>query len=128
MLQTVIRITIITLAALGFLGVGEISLAHWRQEASCPTFAAIPACYVILVGYGLIFLSMFTRFKVSLRLFVIGWVPVIVLALLGVLGELTATLSCPASAIGIPKCYFSAAMSLAIGLLYWRLYNIKSIN
>jgi len=119
-----LRIIIIVLATIGFLGVGEISHAHWSHEASCPMIGSIPACYIILVGYGLIFLSMFVKPILSLRLFIIGWTPVIILALLGVVGELTATLSCPPSAIGIPKCYFSAAMSLAIGLLYWSLYNL----
>jgi len=120
-----LRIIIIILATIGFLGVGEISHAHWYHETSCPVIGSIPACYIILVGYGLIFFSIFVKPTLSLRLFIIGWVPVIILALLGVIGELTAAFSCPPSAVGIPKCYFSAAMSLAIGLLYWRLYNLK---
>jgi hypothetical protein len=63
--------------------------------------------------------------KKSLALFLIGWVPVITLALVGVFGELTSTLHCPPSEIGIPKCYFSAALSMVIGLLYWRFYKAQ---
>ena len=50
------------------------------------------------------------------------------LALAGVLGEVTSTLHCPQSDIGIPKCFFSAALSLAIGLLYWRFYKLRSLE
>jgi len=124
---TVIRIIVIALAALGFLGVGGISHDHWHHVAPCPMIGPIPACYIILVGYGLIFLSMFVKRTSSLRVFVVGWTAVIILALLGVLGELTATLSCPSSEIGIPKCYFSAALSIVIGLLYWRWYYLQRI-
>jgi hypothetical protein len=123
---SLIRIIIIILAALGLWGVGGISFAHWFEKTPCPIIGVIPACYIILVGYGLILLSMFPNFKKSLLVFLIGWVPVITLALVGVVGEITSTLHCPPSEIGIPKCYFSAALSLIIGLLYWRFYKVHS--
>jgi len=120
-----IRLAIFVLGGIGFLGVGDISLSHWNAEASCPTIANIPACYIILLGYGLILISPFINAKTSTVIFLIGWLPVITLAFIGVIGDLTSTVACPSSESGIPKCYFSAAFSLTIGILYWRLYKIR---
>ena len=122
---SMIRIAIITLVALGLWGVGGISFTHWAGQTPCPTIGLIPACYIIFVGYGLVLVSMYPNLKTSLGVFLIGWVPVISLALVGVIGELTSMLHCPISEVGIPKCYFSAALSLLIGLLYWRFYKIQ---
>ena len=120
-----IRLAIIALGGLGFLGVGGISFSHWTGEATCPMIGLIPACYIIFVGYGLILLSIFVKIKISVPIFFIGWLPVIVLAFIGVIGDITSTVVCPMSEIGIPKCYFSAALSLLIGFLYWCFYKIQ---
>lgn len=123
----VMRGAIVALAVLGVWGVGNISLSHALGEMSCPMLGPVAACYIILVGYTLILCSMFVSLTRSLFMFIAGWAPVILLALAGVVGELTATLACPASAIGIPKCYFSALLSAVIGLLYWRFYRMQKI-
>ena len=125
-----LKLTIILLSSVGLWGVAGISISHWSREASCPMLGVIPACYIILFGYGLILLSMLLPFKRSLISFLIGWLPVIILALIGVLGELTSTLACPASEIGIPKCYFSAMLGIIIGGIYWRFYkaSLNKIN
>ena len=120
-----IRIVIIALGTLGLWGVSGIAVAHWVGETPCPTIGLIPACYIILIGYGLILLSTFPHAKKSLVLFLIGWVPVVTLALVGVIGEITSMLHCPHAEIGIPKCYFSAALGLVIGLLYWPFYKAQ---
>jgi len=116
-----IRFSLIILSAIGVWGVGRISLAHWLGESSCPTLVGLPICYVILMGYGLVFLSMFVKEKKQALFFLIGWIPVTAFAFMGVIGELTETVSCPASDSGIPKCYFSALLSVVIGMLYWKL-------
>jgi len=116
-----IRFTLIILSAIGVWGVGRISLAHWLGESSCPMVAGLPICYVILVGYGLVFLSALFKGSKQTWLFFIGWLPVTIFAFIGIIGELMATVSCPVSDIGIPKCYFSALLSVTIGVLYWRL-------
>ena len=64
------RTAIILLAGIGVLGVGRISITHWTGEASCPMIGSLPACYIILIGYSLIVLSMYPRLQQ-------GWVPVI---------------------------------------------------
>jgi len=119
-----LKFTIIILSSIGLWGVGGISLMHWHGEASCPMLGNMPACYLILVAYGLIFGSMLLSInKKSLVIFLIGWLPVILLGLAGVIGEITSTLACPTSEIGIPKCYFSTGLAMMIGLLYSQAYR-----
>ena len=120
------RTSIILLASIGVLGVGRISITHWTGEASCPMIGPLPACYIILIGYSLIVLSMYPHVQKALVLFVIGWAPVMLLALTGVVGELTGVLQCPHLEIGIPQCYISAALALIIGLIAWLLFKIEA--
>lgn len=120
------RTSIILLASIGVLGVGRISINHWTGEASCPMIGPLPACYIILIGYSLIVLSMYPHVQKALVLFLIGWAPVMLLALTGVVGELTGVLRCPHLEIGIPQCYISAALALIIGLIAWLLFKIEA--
>ncbi|MEE8254794.1 MAG: hypothetical protein V3S58_04225 [Nitrosomonadaceae bacterium] len=122
------RTAIVLLASIGVLGVGRISISHWTGEASCPMIGSLPACYIILIGYSLIVLSMYPRLQKAFVLFLIGWVPVAMLALTGVVGELTDVLQCPHLENGIPQCYLSAALALFIGLLTWLLFKIQAAN
>lgn len=124
-----LKLVIIILSSIGLWGVGGISLIHWHGEASCPMLGSMPACYLILIAYGVMFVSMWLSInKITILLFLSGWLPVILLALIGVAGELTSTLACPPSEIGIPKCYFSALLAMMIGLLYWFAYHRKYIK
>ena len=100
------RTSIILLASIGVLGVGRISINHWTGEASCPMIGPLPACYIILIG----------------------WVPVITLALIGVVGELTDVIQCPQLENGLPQCYLSAVLALILGLIAWLLFRIQSAN
>jgi len=122
------RTAIVLLASIGVLGVGRISISHWTSEASCPMMGSLPACYIILIGYSLIVLSMYPRLQKAFVLFLIGWVPVAMLALTGVVGELTDVLQCPHLENGIPQCYLSATLALFIGLLTWLLFKIQAAN
>ena len=120
------RTSIILLASIGVLGVGRISINHWTGEASCPMLGPLPACYIILIGYSLIILSTYPRLQQAFLLFLIGWVPVILLAFTGVVGELIGVLQCPHLEIGIPQCYISAALAVIIGLIAWLLFKIEA--
>jgi len=122
------RTAIVLLASIGVLGVGRISIIHWTGETSCPMIGSLPACYIILIGYSLIVLSMYPRLQKASVLFLIGWVPVVMLALTGVVGELTDVLQCPHLENGTPQCYLSAALALFIGLLTWLLFKIQAAN
>ena len=120
------RTAIVLLASIGVLGVGRISIIHWTGEASCPMISSLPACYLILIAYSLIVLSMYPRLKKAVGVFLIGWTPVITLALAGVVGELTDSLQCPRLENGTPQCYISATLALIIGLLAWVLFRVQA--
>ena len=126
MKEIVFRTAIVVLASIGVLGVGRISVIHWTGEAFCPTISSLPACYIILIAYSLIVLSMYPRLQKAAGVFLVGWVPVITLALAGVVGELTNSLQCPRLENGIPQCFISAAFGLIIGLLAWLLFKIEA--
>ncbi len=120
------RTAIVLLASIGVLGVGRISIIHWTGEASCPMIGSLPACYLILIGYSLIVLSMYPRLQKASVLFLVGWVPVVMLALTGVVGELTDVLQCPHLENGTPQCFLSAALALTIGLPAWFLFKFQA--
>jgi len=120
------RTAIVLLASIGVLGVGRISIIHWTGEASCPMISSLPACYLILIAYSLIVLSMYPRLQKAVGVFLVGWTPVITLALAGVVGELTNSLQCPRLENGIPQCFISATLALIIGLLAWVLFRVQA--
>jgi hypothetical protein len=128
MQAVLLRTAIFLLAGIGVLGVGRISVIHWTGEAFCPMISSLPACYVILIAYSLIVLSMYPRLQKALLVFLIGWVPVTILALTGALGELTGMLQCPHLENGIPQCFISAAFALTIGLLAWFLFKTEAVK
>ena len=127
-MNKVLRIIIVALAGLGFWGAASISYIHWTGSESCPMLKVIPACYVVLAGYSLILLESLITWDRYFKLFLIGWTPVILLACLGVYGELSGTFQCPRTASGIPKCYFSAAFGAVIGGIRFRLYYAKDAS
>ncbi len=115
------RLSIVILASLGIVGAGNISRAHWLGEP-CPVIGVVPACYVVLIGYCVIVLSMHPRLRRASVFFLLGWIPVATLAFFGVIGELTNWLECPRTDTGIPQCYISLSLVLLIGLLSWFLF------
>ena len=90
--------------------------------------SSLPACYVILIAYSLIVLSMYPRLQKALLVFLLGWVPVTILALTGVFGELTGMLQCPHLENRIPQCFISAAFAFTIGLLAWYLFKTEAVK
>jgi len=117
-MKLALRIGIIILATIGFAGVTNISYAHWIGESSCPMIGIIPACYIIFIAYGMVIVSMFLK-KNAKKIFLIFWLPIILLAVVGSIGELTNLAQCPHTQEGIPKCYFSALFSGVIGVMSW---------
>jgi hypothetical protein len=115
------------LAALGLLGAsvggafaaGLLSLNHLKTGNACPTAGAIPLCYLIFAGYGLILLGAVTR---STIVFWSGMAPVLGLALIGASMELAVGDICPRTANGVPQCFLSLGLATLI-LLLWFIVN-----
>ena len=113
------RLALIVLAGLGTLAGLRLSIDHMQQGEVCPMLGPIPACIIVFLGYLCVVLAaIFVKSTFSKRLFYIGWTPVFLLALMGVVVEVSVILGlikdhiCPIGAYGIPQCFFSFAMVL----------------
>jgi hypothetical protein len=118
------RLLILAPAFLGAFAAFNISYAQWTGTAPCPSIGIIPACYVVLAGYGLILLS---AVLLSRIIFLIGWLPVLLLAAVGTISELLYTAPvCPRTEGGIPQCFLSLALIGIIGLLGLYLFTLRA--
>ena len=112
-LKIIARIALLILAGLGTLAGLRLSISHAQHGEVCPIVASIPACIIVFLGYLCVALAaIFIKKPFVARLFYIGWTPVFLLALTGVILELTKGQTCPPGAYGIPQCFFSLAMAL----------------
>lgn len=111
------KLALLTLAMFGVWSAAEISYAHFFQQEECPAIGPIPACYIVLAGY----LAMLGGgWRSSRAVFVIGWVPVFLLAAAGVFAEVVSESAiCPRTASGLPKCFVSLGVAMLLGLLGW---------
>ena len=118
------RITLIVFVMFGLWGAGGLSYAQYQTGDACPILGnTIPACYVALVGYGLIglgvFLSLALGSSAGIWAFWIGIAIAGGLAALATVLELIKGNVCPVAFGSFPTCYLSFAMSVVIGGLFW---------
>jgi hypothetical protein len=106
----------ILLAVIALVAVIPVSYTTLVTDKGCPYLWLIPACYLVTIGYALILLSLLVNKK---SLFVIGWLPVFLLALSGSIAELSGLNVCPKTDSGIPMCYFSWVFSVVIAAFYF---------
>lgn len=120
---------LILLAGLGTLAGLRLSFAHMQHGEVCPMLGPIPACNIVFLGYLCVFfVPLLIRKTFVKRLFYIGWTPVFLLALMGVVLELTQGHICPPGAFGIPQCFFSLAMVLiCLGLFKISLKTTRAL-
>lgn len=122
------RVVVAGFCAIGLFGIVPITFQHATGIASCPMLAFIPACYVVTLGYTLAGVSMFVGAKLRTPLFLIAWVPVFGLALMGSSMQVLGNEACPRSVGDIPGCYLSLTLtsSLMIGFIVERIYRPKA--
>lgn len=115
-----VRIVIALVAISGLIGVLPVSYSEFVGGLGCPHLGPIPACHIVSVAYLAIFISVV--FSVTWHPFIIvtAWSVVLILAAIGTAMELTGAGTCPKTASGIPKCYFSLSLAglLSIPLLF----------
>jgi hypothetical protein len=121
------RLVVAGLCGIGLFGAASITYEHAMGIESCPTLGPVPACYIVLSGYGLGGASMFVVVRLRTALFVAGWLPVFGLALVGSSMQVFGFVQCPKSASGIPGCFLSLtlATSLIVAFLVERYYRPK---
>lgn len=109
---------ILGLSAVGLIGVAPIAYRQIVGTASCPPLGFVPACYVVLLGYALIAVSLIAGERARTVIFVVGWVPVFILALFSSSLEFLGHEVCPRTASDIPKCFFSLAIGLGLAAAF----------
>lgn len=122
------RLALLILAGLGTLAGLKLSIEHLQHGEVCPMLGPMPACIIVFLGYLCVFLAaLFIRKEIFKRVFYIGWTPVFLLALMGVVLELTKGHICPPGAYGVPQCFFSFAMALICLALFKITLKINSL-
>jgi hypothetical protein len=116
---TVARWLLFTLAIFGVVGVAPIALQQWTGASACPALGPVPACYVALVGYSLVAVSVFFEGRVRLAVFLAGFIPIFALAATGSGLELLGQNACPKSTTGTPLCYYSLALAISLAVLFF---------
>ena len=125
-LHNTFRILLWMLIIIGLWGALSVSYTTVTGAAPCPSFSSIPICYLVSIGYLSMLtaqLSVFDRLKH--RLFYPGWALVFIIAVSGTALEFSAGDTCPRNDGGVPLCYFSLALSLAIFILYTSILRLR---
>ena len=114
-----VKIALWVLVLIGFAGALHISYLNATTNNACPHVAMIPVCYVVLAAFGMMLLSLIiNHYGCKQHLFVAGWSIAFLIALLGSSAELMKGDICPASSNGLPMCFVSLALCIAIFVLF----------
>ena len=122
----VTRITLIVLVLFGLWGAGGLSYDQYQTGNACPILGnTIPACYVALAGYVLIGLGVFWSLALGSSTGRYAfWTGITVaggLAALATVLELIKGNVCPVAFGSVPTCYFSLALCVVMGGLFWNI-------
>ena len=118
-IRTIARIGLLLLSGFGLTAGAGLSLEHLKTGEVCPMLGPMPACILVFLGYALVFIAGIGAPKSwASKAFYIGWTPVFLLALMGVILELTHGQTCPIGAADIPQCFFSLGMAALCWLCF----------
>lgn len=92
-------------------GLTPLILDELRGIDACPMLGPVPACYIVGFGYLAMTIAVIFSPRRLTVLFLLGWIPVFLLALSGSTMEILGRSTCPASPAGTPLCYFSFAVA-----------------
>ena len=107
------------LIIVGLWGALSVSYTTVTGAVPCPSFASVPICYLVSIGYLFMLAAQLSFFDgMKHRLFYPGWSLVFIIAASGTALEMFTGDTCPRNDSGVPLCYFSLALSLAIILLH----------
>lgn len=102
------------LALVGLVGVVPVSLAELVVGGACPHLGPLPACHLVTVAYGVVLISVLRPRLWTPALFAAGWAPIFLLAAAGSGLELLGHGTCPKTEGGMPKCFFSLGLAVAL--------------
>ncbi|MEH6545191.1 MAG: hypothetical protein V7701_02100 [Sneathiella sp.] len=115
-----VRIVIALVAITGLIGALPVSYSELGGGQGCPHLGPIPACHIVSMAYLAIFISVVFSATWHPFIIVTAWSVILILAAIGTGMELSGAGTCPKTASGIPKCYFSLGLAglLSIPLLF----------
>lgn len=118
-LHNVYRVILWLLIIAGLWGALRVSYTTITGTARCPDVIDIPICYLVGIGYiSMLASQVVTGGKLKNLLFYPAWAVVFVVAALGSGFELSVGNICPRSGGGVPMCYFSLALCVAIIIFF----------
>ena len=101
----------------------KVSYLQITGAESCPNIVGLPICYIVTIGYGLMFLALLLSIPVkhiSTPVFLSGWAITFLIALSGTALEIINGHTCPIGFGWLPLCYVSLALCILIfGLFKW---------
>ena len=103
----IIRLNISLTCAVVLYKMIPVVALQWQGIEACPAFGPLPACYLVFTGYAIILFSMILPPARSSWLFLLGWLPVFLMALSRTSLELLGQATCPQTTLEIPLCFFS---------------------
>ena len=106
-------------------GVVPISYAVYLNDSTCPMLGALPACYLVTISYLFILISSVIKKPL---IFLVGWLPIFLLAITGSAFELFGKDVCPKTTGNIPMCYLSLVFSIIIAILFFGWWKIRKNN
>ncbi|MDA0967331.1 MAG: hypothetical protein O2970_10295 [Proteobacteria bacterium] len=120
---------------LGFSGYAayeafSLSALHLGGTPTCPVLFGIPACIIVLVCYILLTVAwgmalIGRKNKQAMIIFVSGFTPAFLLALIGSSGEVFGFASCPHTETGFPKCFISFGLLIGLALAWGLSMTLK---
>ncbi len=107
----------------------NLSVQHLKGPPVCPVFLGIPLCIVVLISYKVMtvawFIALLKKQNSSSTLFIFGFTPASLFAVIGSTGEIFSMGQCPHTSTGIPKCYISFGVLIVLAFLWTGLIVLK---
>ncbi len=122
------RVSILVVSMLALYRLFPVAANQLKGLEACPMLGPVPACYLVFVGYIAIGVSVVLEPLRSGWVFLSGWLPVFLFALLGTSMELLGQPTCPRSASDEPLCFFSLviASSMFVAFFFSRRTGVGS--
>lgn len=96
----------------------KLSLVDYQQKNICPKILEIPACYIVLLFFGLSLAVHLLQNKLKGKFWYYSFMAIpFLLALGGTITELSGTIVCPRTEGGTPMCYISLGICTSLILL-----------
>ncbi|MBE9560985.1 MAG: hypothetical protein IMF15_09360 [Proteobacteria bacterium] len=113
-LSVFIRLSIFLVCTFALHKMMPVISRQWQGIEACPALGPLPVCYLVFACYSIIAVSVILAPTRTGWMFLLGWLPVFLLALSGTLLELMGQPTCPRTNLDIPLCFFSLAIACVL--------------